>query len=132
MSIQAQLAPVVRARALQKVNTARIRIEGNLDLRVPRRSGRLARSRRTRVLPGTQVIALQIEYPSDVATWTDQGTKAHVIRARRASALRFFWPKVGRVVYFRSVRWKPGPGVARNKRWFRGAVTLTEWRKALR
>ena len=33
----------------------------------------------------------------------DLGARPHVIRARRARALRFFWPRVGRVVSFRSV-----------------------------
>lgn len=31
------------------------------------------------------------------------GTKPHVIRARNAPALRFYWPKVGRVVFFKKV-----------------------------
>jgi hypothetical protein len=35
--------------------------------------------------------------------WLEHGTRAHVIRARRARYLRFFWRKLGRVVYFKSV-----------------------------
>lgn len=31
------------------------------------------------------------------------GTRPHVIRARRAKFLRFYWPKVGRVVFFKKV-----------------------------
>jgi hypothetical protein len=38
------------------------------------------------------------------AKWLEHGTRAHVIRARRARYLRFFWRKLGRVVYFKSVR----------------------------
>jgi hypothetical protein len=38
------------------------------------------------------------------ARWLEGGTRAHVIRARRARYLRFFWRKLGRVVYFKSVR----------------------------
>jgi hypothetical protein len=33
----------------------------------------------------------------------DQGARPHVIRPRRARFLRFYWPKVGRVVFFRRV-----------------------------
>jgi hypothetical protein len=38
-----------------------------------------------------------------------EGSRRHVIRARRAPMLRFFWEKVGRNVAFRSVH---HPGVA--------------------
>lgn len=40
------------------------------------------------------------------------GTRPHVIRARRARALRFFWPKIGRVVFFKSVN---HPGTKANR-----------------
>jgi hypothetical protein len=40
------------------------------------------------------------------------GTKPHVIRARRAPALRFYWPKVGRVVFFKKVN---HPGTKANR-----------------
>lgn len=38
------------------------------------------------------------------AKWLEHGTRAHVIRARRARYLRFFWRKLGRIVYFKSVQ----------------------------
>ena len=38
------------------------------------------------------------------ALFVDQGTKPHTIRAKNAPALVFFWPKVGRVVAFKSVQ----------------------------
>jgi hypothetical protein len=37
------------------------------------------------------------------AKWLNDGTRPHVIRPRRAKALRFFWRKIDRVVYFRQV-----------------------------
>lgn len=40
------------------------------------------------------------------------GTRAHIIRARRARFLRFYWPKVGRVVFFKSVN---HPGTKANR-----------------
>jgi hypothetical protein len=39
----------------------------------------------------------------DYAAANDQGAKPHVIKAKNAPFLVFFWPKVGRVVYFKSV-----------------------------
>lgn len=40
---------------------------------------------------------------ADYASFTSKPTRSHVIRARNAKVLRFFWPKVGHVVYFPSV-----------------------------
>ena len=37
------------------------------------------------------------------ARYVHEGTRPHVIRARRASALHFYWEKMGREVWFRSV-----------------------------
>jgi hypothetical protein len=37
------------------------------------------------------------------AKFLEHGTRPHVIRARRARYLRFFWRKVGRLVFFKSV-----------------------------
>ena len=38
------------------------------------------------------------------ARWLEHGTRAHVIRPRRARYLRFYWRKFERIVYFKSVR----------------------------
>lgn len=48
---------------------------------------------------------IQFEAGSDVsyAAANDQGAKPHVIKAKNAPYLVFFWPKVGRVVAFKSV-----------------------------
>lgn len=35
--------------------------------------------------------------------WIIEGTRAHIIRARNSRFLRFFWPKVDRVVFFKEV-----------------------------
>jgi hypothetical protein len=39
----------------------------------------------------------------DYTLYVDQGTKPHPIHAKNAPALVFYWPKVGRVVAFKSV-----------------------------
>jgi hypothetical protein len=40
----------------------------------------------------------------DYTLYMDQGTKPHVIAAKNAPYLVFFWAKVGRVVHFKSVQ----------------------------
>jgi hypothetical protein len=40
----------------------------------------------------------------DYTLYMDQGTKPHTIAAKNAPYLVFFWPKVGRVVHFKSVQ----------------------------
>ena len=76
------------------------------------------------------LLTATIEYPSDVASYTEEGTRAHPISGN--PLLRFYWPKLGRVVYFRRVNWRPGPGVRANKGWFSKAVRPAAWRRALR
>ena len=46
-------------------------------------------------------------YPSQIWDYLLDGTRPHEIRAVRANALRFYWPKVGKVVFFKRV-WHPG------------------------
>ncbi len=48
---------------------------------------------------------IQFEAGSDVdyTLYVDQGTAPHVIKAKNAPYLVFFWPKVGRIVHFKSV-----------------------------
>lgn len=54
-------------------------------------------------------------YRSDVgatapyAQWVDEGTRPHIIQARRGSFLRFYWPKAGRWITTRMVH---HPGTA--------------------
>lgn len=41
----------------------------------------------------------------------ESGARAHPIAARRAAVLAFFWPRIGRMAFFREV-WHPGfPGI---------------------
>lgn len=44
-----------------------------------------------------------IESRADYSLFVHEPTRPHVIRPRRAKALRFFWPKVGRVVFLQHV-----------------------------
>lgn len=47
-----------------------------------------------------------------IALWHHEGTVPHIIRARRAPLLVFFWPRVGRVVAFPRVN---HPGTQPNR-----------------
>jgi hypothetical protein len=55
---------------------------------------------------GTWSRGIQFDAGSDVdyTLFVDQGTKPHPIRAKNAPMLVFYWPKVGRVVHFKSVK----------------------------
>lgn len=87
----------------------------------PRRSGRLAAHIKPspvrftgpyRAEGGAEIDTREVPYAGFVR-W---GTRPHVIRARRAPALRFYWDKVGRVVFFKSVNHpgtKPNPFMER-------------------
>jgi len=57
------------------------------------------------------------------AFWHHQGTEPHVIRAKNAPLLVFFWKKVGRVVAFKQVNHpgtKPNPFLVNALRVLRG------------
>lgn len=94
MSVAAQLRPIVRARAVAMHRLAVRMTEADLDRRVPRVKGNLARSKRVSYSLGANVLSARIEYTARQAEWTDKGTRPHVIVPRRARVLRF--PAVGR------------------------------------
>lgn len=50
-----------------------------------------------------RVTTVATEEPLMLPEWLEDGTAAHVIRARNATALFFFWEKVGRNVMFQKV-----------------------------
>lgn len=60
--------------------------------------------------------------------WADTGARPHVIRARNVEYMRFYWRKVGRVVYFKKVN-HPGQ---KGKHWLteplRIQARLRGWR----
>lgn len=71
----------------------------------PRRDGRLAESIRWKKRAGPGGISFSFGSSLDYARFMEEGTRAHAIRPRtRGGLLVFFWPKVGRVVYLKSVR----------------------------
>jgi hypothetical protein len=70
-----------------------------------------------------------IVYEAEHASYTDEGTEAHLIQGN--PLLAFFWEKLGADVVFRSVMWEPGEKVAANIGWFSDAVSEDRWSEAL-
>lgn len=69
----------------------------------PKNTGDYAARIRARQLTVANGVGFEVLSPSPLGKWIQMGTRPHVIRARNARYLRFYWPKVGRVVYFKQV-----------------------------
>lgn len=55
-------------------------------------------------------IAFRISVNVPYANYAEYGTKPHIIRPKHCKALRFYWEKVGEVVYRKSVHHPGGTG----------------------
>jgi hypothetical protein len=84
----------------------------------PVKTGQLRDSQKVTVTATPGQVRWNVEATAPHAVYQSEGTRPHIIRARNASALVFYWPKVGRVVAFKQVS---HPGTKPN-RWFRSAV----------
>lgn len=83
------------------------RIIDNARGKVNVRSGALRSSLRYRVRRVGSRVRLRVSANTPYARFVHDGTRPHAIYPRRAKALRFYWPRVGRVVYRKRV-WHPG------------------------
>jgi hypothetical protein len=81
-------------------------------IEAPKKTGRYAREITTRNITGPDMAGFEVLSPGPLGTFIQKGTRPHVIRAKNAPMLRFYWPKVGRVVYFKSVN---HPGTKPNR-----------------
>lgn len=77
-----------------------------------RRPGTLRDSIVKRVVDVDGNPAVLVGSEDPIALWHHEGTVPHIIRARRAPLLVFFWPRVGRVVAFPRVN---HPGTQPNR-----------------
>jgi hypothetical protein len=82
---------------LAKETVFRIRALAN------RRTGTMAAGMHYKKGTWSRGIEFQAGSDVDYTLFMDQGTQAHKIKAKNAPALVFYWPKVGRVVAFKSV-----------------------------
>lgn len=90
-------------------------------------SGETAQSIRVRAtVRSPTLIRHRAEATAPQAEFRERGTRPHEIRPRRAQALRFFWPRVGRVVMFAKVNHPGNPPMP----WF-GPI-VKRWPRALR
>lgn len=64
------------------------------------------------VVGGPEGVKVLVGSEDPIALFHHEGTRPHVIRARRKPMLVFYWPKVGRVVAFKQVR---HPGTQPNR-----------------
>ena len=91
----------------------------------PKFTGEFANKISYRTIGGGDVDGFNVYVPKPLGTWILEGTRPHIIRVRRAKFLRFYWPKVGRVVYFKQVNHpgtKANPFLSRAyRRWLPGA-----------
>lgn len=116
----------------RKRETARIAartIDRRLNENVPVKTRQLKRSIEVNVREsgrGIKVIP-QAGGPDIIqALTTEKGARPHKIVARRAKALTFYWPKVGRVVSFKSVNHPGNPPMP----WFYPVVN--DWSRIVR
>lgn len=98
---QAAAATVPAMNRLGARITARARTKVNV------RSGELRDSIGHRAWQEGPRARLRVFATAPHAKWVHDGTRAHEIRPRYARALRFYWPRVGGVV-FRQRVWHPG------------------------
>lgn len=77
--------------------------------RAPRRTGLMANSIGSSMRVSSFSIRGKVGTRVKYAAVQNDGSRPHVIRARRKKALRFYWERVGRTVVFREVS-HPGTG----------------------
>ena len=126
--ISDQLAKSIKRDAAIRFGRAVRIVDDRLDKTVPVRTGRLKRSRRTRLSTVGDVFSADISYnvTPDYGQMLDEGTRPHVIRPRRARVLRFV--VAGRVVYAREVH---HPGTTKHRGWFSRVTSPADWRLVL-
>ena len=94
----------------------------------PKKTGRFAKGIHYKTFVRGEIIEMRTYSPEPLGTYITKGTKAHLIVARKASALRFFWesgPRGAGIYFFKWVMHpgtKPNPYVDRAyARWYPGA-----------
>ena len=104
----------ITTRATRAVQTAAPRLESELKRTSPVKTGTM-RGRTTVAAAGLTATAT---IDTGYASYVREGTPPHTITAKRAAVLSFFWPRVGRQVFFRTVN---HPGTQPNP-WYNTAI----------
>lgn len=121
MADMRDLVNQIRVRAYFAVSDASPRLEQILR-QGPRDTG-LMQSRTTVVPRGLTATA---KAATPYASFVKDGTRPHIIRARRRKVLSFYWPKRGAVVFLAKVN---HPGNKGNDWWNRG---INKWPELLK
>ena len=128
MASMSSLLDNIRERGSEIHRDAVAVMADELDSQVPVKTGELRSSQQVKAsLSRGQVLSSTIEYPSDVASFLEDGTRPHLITGN--PLLVFFWPRVGRVVFFRHVN---HPGSTKRKGWFSKIMRRPVWTRALK
>ena len=88
--------------------------EADLQRTAPIDTGTLSRSTSVTYTQSRNRVSWDVLVNVPYAEPQAYGARPHVITARSASTLRFYWPKAGKIVYFKSVN---HPGNQPNKWW---------------
>lgn len=120
MPVGAQLATTLRAHVAAKAPQVFTRLGIELAAREPpKRSGQLNRSRQLRSRITPTGFAVDVQYTAPQATFTNDGTRPHIILPRRKKAL--YWPGAAH-----PVRRVNHPGTKATK-WFTKATHPSQW-----
>lgn len=111
----------IRVRAYFAVSDASPRLEQMLRQTSPRDTG-LMQSRTTVVPRGLEATA---KADTKYASFVKDGTRPHVIRAKKGKLLSFYWPKAGKQMFLAKVN---HPGTKANGWWNAG---LNRWSSLL-
>jgi hypothetical protein len=97
------------------VRAATVQMQGDLRRDTPKVTGLLRKSTTVRVVSAGETVAAEAKAETPYAASVIEGARPHIIRAKKpGGSLVFFWPKVGRVVYFKQVS---HPGNRPNPYW---------------
>lgn len=134
-SLTAQLQESLRRDAAVRFSRAVRITTDRLDATTPVKTGRLKRSRRTTFTTGGNVLSAQIDYSArspggaDYGKMLDEGLRPHRITARSGGVLRFVVG--GRVLFRRSVNWRPGARANSHRGWLSRPTSQADWRLTL-
>ena len=111
-------------RRMMRPEAARLR--DILQDEAPKKSGEFAKNIRFKTYVRAAAVGFTISMPKPLSDYIIKGTRPHPITPKRPGyPLRFFWEKMGKVVFFYSVNHpgtKPNPFDKRaHKRWKPGA-----------
>ena len=89
------------------------------------KTGKFAKGIRFKTFARGDAMGFTVSTPQPLGSWIIKGTRPHKIVARKASALAFYWPKIGKYWVGHSVNHpgtKPNPFAGRAyRRWLPGA-----------